>query len=724
MLTAPLLVALLAVSAADVVVSRDNVEIKESCTVRIAADWIADSDENGAIQITGDGITVDFKGQTLNGAAPKQSPDQYRGYGIRVTGKNVTIRGAKVAGFKGGIYASDADGLTIEDCDVSGNFQQHLRSTPKAEDGADWLWPHKNDENEWLKNYGAGIYVEKSDGVTIRRNRARHGQNGLCLDEVNDSKVYDNDFSFLSGWGIAMWRCNRNVISRNAVDFCVRGYSHGVYNRGQDSAGFLVFEQNNDNVFAENSATHGGDSFFGFAGREALGEQGSHEPDWYKRRGNNNNLLINNDLSYAPAHGIEMTFSFGNKFIGNRLVGNAICGVWGGYSQDTLIAGNTFENNGEMGYGLERGGVNIEHGRNNRVIHNKFRGNKCGVHFWWDPEGDFLKKPWGKANGSDSTENVIAANVFDGDAWVFHFRGKSDVTIGPNTITNVGREIEADKDSKVVRKSDLTPEPFETPEYRVYGETRPVGARKHLRGRDKMIITEWGPYDWQGPYLQRVADEEQAHVYRLLGDEPLKSASVTGDVTVTVKKDDPQPHVRVTPKTPGTVAPYELSVQTGGESLTRSGVLLSAEWDIKVFAYKSDPRKALPSWHKEAAEHVAFKSSRLDLRYGGGGPSEIKGIDKAVVEAKLPRDYFGTMASTTLTIPAGKWRVRTTSDDGVRVWVDGMVEINNWTWHGPAVDESEFTMDEARTVEIRVEHFELDGYAILSLELLPVVEEK
>jgi hypothetical protein len=37
-----------------------------------------------------------------------------------------------VAGFKGGIYASKADGLTLEDCDVSDNFAQHLKSTPAA----------------------------------------------------------------------------------------------------------------------------------------------------------------------------------------------------------------------------------------------------------------------------------------------------------------------------------------------------------------------------------------------------------------------------------------------------------------------------------------------------------------------------------------------------------------------------------------------------------------
>jgi len=40
------------------------------------------------------------------------------------------------------------------------------------------------------------------------------------------------------------------------------------------------------------------------------------------------NLLVGNDFSYAPAHGIEMTFSFGNVFYHNRLVENAICGIW------------------------------------------------------------------------------------------------------------------------------------------------------------------------------------------------------------------------------------------------------------------------------------------------------------------------------------------------------------------------------------------------------------
>ncbi len=115
-----------------------------------------------------------------------------------------------------------------------------------AEDGSDWLSPHHNDNNEWLNNYGAAIYVEDSSDVTVRGCKVWHGQNGLCIDRVNDSKIYDNDFSFNSGWGLGMWRSSKNVVNRNKFDWCVRGYSHKVYARGQDSAGILAFEQCSD----------------------------------------------------------------------------------------------------------------------------------------------------------------------------------------------------------------------------------------------------------------------------------------------------------------------------------------------------------------------------------------------------------------------------------------------------------------------------------------------
>ena len=57
------------------------------------------------------------------------------------------------------------------------------------------------------------------------------------------------------------------------------------------------------------------------------------------------------------------------------------------------------------------------------------------------------------------------------------------------------------------------------------------------------------------------------------------------------------------------------------------------------------------------------------------------------------------------------------SDDGVRVSVDGKPVIENWTWHGPTQDTGKLTLTADKTVEILVEHFQIDGFAVLEFSL-------
>jgi parallel beta-helix repeat protein len=716
-------------------VTADDTVITESCRVVIPPDLvIEDVNDDGVIQIGASDIEIEFvPGSVLRGTPPGTRPDEYRGYGIRLNGhQHVSICNARISGYWCGLWATHASGLTLDGIDASDNRRAYLKSTPAAEDGSDWLFPHNNDDNEWLNNYAAAIYVEDSDHVTVHNCKVWHGQNALCIDRVNDSKIYDNDFSFNSGWGLAMWRSSRNVITRNAIDLCVRGYSHGVYNRGQDSAGILMFEQNNENVIAENSATHGGDCFFGFAGREALGEVGHHPDEWYKARGNRDNLLINNDFSYAPAHGIEMTFSHGNQFIGNRMVGNAICGVWGGYSQKTLIAGNEFAENGGMGYGLERGGVNIEHGKSNRIVNNVFRNNKCGVHLWWDPDGGFAERPWAKVNGTESVNNVIVSNEFVGDKLAFHFRlarddahpelGANEVTIGYNDLRDVEEEIKVEGDVEVIRRPSYKLEPA-TPKYPVYGETHPVGARPQLRGRENIVMTEWGPWDHASPLIRLVEDTGDSVTYDLheMPGKPnvkVEGAAVQGSM-VSPAEAGQAPRYTIKTTKPGAHA-YEMIVTAGDFEKTIAGTLISATWDATFFKWTEevDPRNDLAGWRQlaEGDTAVAAKPTQLKFKYGWGGPSEQK-LSEQLTAAKLGGDHFGMIARTKLPLPAGKWKFTTTSDDGVRVTVDGEPVIENWTWHGPTRDTGTLELPKDKTVEIVVEHFEIDGYAVLELEV-------
>ena len=68
----------------------------------------------------------------------------------------------------------------------------------------------------------------------------------------------------------------------------------------------------------------------------------------------------------------------------------------------------------------------------------------------------------------------------------------------------------------------------------------------------------------------------------------------------------------------------------------------------------------------------------------------------------LAPDRFGTLARTKVLLPAGRWTIETTSDDGLRVFVDDDLLIDDWTWHAPKRIDAELTLDRARTVEIRV----------------------
>ena len=88
--------------------------------------------------------------------------------------------------------------------------------------------------------------------------------------------------------------------------------------------------------------------------------------------------------------------------------------------------------------------------------------------------------------------------------------------------------------------------------------------------------------------------------------------------------------------------------------------------------------------------------------------------------ADVGRDHFGTLAMATLHLAAGRYELVVQSDDGVRVEVDGERLIDNWTWHAPSEDRAEFEVLEEGEVRLRVEHFELDGYAILQLSVVPL----
>ncbi|XAL98028.1 right-handed parallel beta-helix repeat-containing protein [Phycisphaeraceae bacterium D3-23] len=736
-----------------VTVDRDNIAITESCEVVIPDGVvIEDADGNGVIHVNADDITVRFAdGSVLRGNTPDTLPNAYAGLGIRIDGHTgVTLGNAHVHGYRVGVYATATDNLTIEGGDFSDQYHPKLTSTAEREGGGDWLSPHNNDNNEWLTNYAAAIYIEDATGVTVRNITIRKGQHGLLFDRVDDSFVYDNDISFISGWGLAMWRSSGNMVSKNAFDFCIRGHSEGVYNRGQDSSGVVLFEQCNRNIFVENSATHGGDGIFGFAGLESLGLPDRHEEGRdYERLGCNDNVFIGNDLSYASAHGLEMTFGFGNIIKDNRFVQNAICGVWGGFSQETWIEDNEFVGNGGMAYGLERGGINIEHSIDNVILDNRFENNRVAVALWYDDPGQIATLPWGQANYGPLTGNVILDNKFivNDEPQPFFRLGEDEkriaillrddgasgnlapVVVAENGFTideSVGQELALWNETEVTDDtSGVSLERLDLPAYEVLGEASPVGARAHLRGRENIIMGEWGPWDHESVLVRPVSESAASRVFQVFGLEGSIEANVEGDgVSVTVEDDDILPGTkRVTVSGASGVHAYALTVTSGDWSYTSSGTLLNVEWEGVAFNYDpaDDPREHEQAWlaHAQGDSAVRFATDAISYPFGGGGMSD-QGISDEVTAARLGPDHFGVLAQARVPLTAGTWRITTVTDDGIRIAVDDDMLIDNWTWHAPVTDTATFTLRRGKTVTIDLAYFELNGGATLDFKLEPV----
>ena len=658
------------------------------------------------ITIRGDGIVVDFAGVTLVGTEDPAQPDRFEGLGVKVEGSNVTVKNLTARGYKIALLAREAHHLTIDGCDFSYNWRQRMKSTPWQEDLSDWMSYHQNEKDEWL-NYGAAVYLRNCDQFSITHLRVVGGQNGLMLTECDDGVAHSNLISFNSSVGIGMYRSSRNRILNNRFDFNVRGHSEGVYNRGQDSAAILVYEQSSSNVFAWNSATHSGDGFFLWAGQTTMdtGEGGC-----------NDNLLYENDFSYAPTNGIEVTFSK-NTIVGNRIHG---CwhGIWGGYSYETMILANDFAHNED--------GINIEHGQGNSIGYNRFMGDTTAIRLY---ERDKQPEDWGfaKARNVDSRGYLIFLNEFRNVSTGIWARATDSVNGYGNEFANVQKEFDIDgaEFQKVLpreteyadregRLKTFRPEPIGT------AATPPPLAR-HPPKRDAIRVTEWGPYDYRRPVIwPDVAADATGMTLRLLGP-----AGEWRDITAdgaTIEKVDGEV-IKITPA-PGQMTDITVRANWRGQvdGVDEFGRILPAgqpvaveykrfaapiDWAVTFFVYDdaTDPR-AQPEAFKQliAGEPVAtVQTPRLDYRSGG---HFVEGI---------PPDKFAVVAEGSLEAPAGEYVLEITSDDGVRVWLDEKLVHEDWTHHVPKTEAVKLMLGGKH--KLRVEYFEIDGYAALKVEI-------
>jgi hypothetical protein len=80
----------------------------------------------------------------------------------------------------------------------------------------------------------------------------------------------------------------------------------------------------------------------------------------------------------------------------------------------------------------------------------------------------------------------------------------------------------------------------------------------------------------------------------------------------------------------------------------------------------------------------------------------------------FPAERYAVTAAGEVELPAGAYELLAISDDGIRIWVDDALVIDNWSLHDSAVDRAPIAAGRRR---VRVEYFQVGGWAELRVEV-------
>lgn len=645
--------------------------IRSSITIKKATYYLDGRDSLlPAIIVEGNDITIDFNGSVICGNKNEKSPDTFTGTGIFVKkGSRVIIKNAVIKGYKVAIMAKETDAIEISGCDLSYNYRSRLQSTRIKEDLSDWMSYHHNENDEWLR-FGAGIYLDSCTNASIHDNTITNGQCGLMMTCSDNGRVYNNNFSFNSAVGIGMYRSNYNQVLCNKVDWNVRGYSFGYYYRGQDSGGILVFTQCTNNVFAHNSVTHSGDGFFLWAGQETI-DTGIG--------GCNDNLVYDNDFSFAPTNAVEITFSR-NKIIKNKLRGSWH-GIWGGFSYHSIIANNQFGDN--------LAGISIEHGQHNIIEGNTFSSDSVGIELWAIPK---RRADFGLMNHKDTRSHSyhISHNVFNNVPLVYSIRNTQDIVLTANKAKGYRQLEKTDTLVQGLIQNDAKKLYDDRPDSIFVASLLPGVTRKdatlkedHPQGKESIMMTEWGPYNFSYPLLWWTKTDSSGRLYfQVKGSkgewtiqtlEGVRLLQKSRDELVVQRMKGKTPvYIALTYKGPSFVTPFGEQIPDGSPyTLSYREPGLPMKWNVSWYrlSEENDPVK-------QPSAFAALLKDSIPLKKASMNASEFDKVQSAMRD--LPRSNFVTEVNTTVDVKKGVYRLDISAGELIRVYVDGKLVIDAW----------------------------------------------
>jgi hypothetical protein len=395
--------------------------------------------------------------------------------------------------------------------------------------------------------------------------------------------------------------------------------------------------------------------------------------------------------------------------------------VWGGYSFDSWIAANRFARNVEA--------IAIEHGQDNRITENVFDGDETAIRLWKNPTQD---PDWAypKKRDTRSRDYVIAGNTFKSNATALKISETQSVRILTNGFDKVGTLGVLTGDTRNLGIGDEVTVPVRSRPTMEASLPRPLPGGMDAkipdaarRGRDAIIVDEWGPYDWKSPKLwpEGRADATPLRL-RVLGPpgdwtiasvrgatvEP-RAGRVPGVITVTPVSARPIDFdVKLSYTGAAVTGPRGETAAAGSPYVFGYGrFAVPIDWRIRYYTFDeaAGPDRSADAFARVLAGTPVRSERRDVLDFMSGG---------AIADG-LPRDRVAIVAEGEVDLPAGQYTLRTISDDGIRVWMDDERIIDRWTPHESAIDAAPIGGGRRR---FKVEYYEIGGFAELRVEIL------
>ena len=302
-------------------------------------------------------------------------------------------------------------------------------------------------------------------------------------------------------------------------------------------------------------------------------------------------------------------------------------------------------------------GVLIEGGRNITVKNAVIRGYKIGILARRSPDlhlsSNDLSYNWKPRLYSGVEKESLV------DWMSYHQNEKDEFS---NTFDGVGTRLAGDSDVDL----DAVPEVHiisdEERLSKLPGGIDPMIKDEATRGRSRIIVDEWGPYDWKHPKLWPVGrPDERPLRLRVLGppgtwtlhalsgaSTSSKSGVVPGELTLTLN-DTPYTDVAVTLDYRGadTMSPRGVRVAAGDVyRFSYSRFFVPIDWMVKFFAFeeRSHPVK----------EPTAFSALVSGAPLRTVSSNRLHYISGRAVEESVPSDRFALVAEGAANLPPGQ----------------------------------------------------------------------